>query len=274
MNSPLSPRRPIHGSASPSSGHLSATNRSRDLNAVISSPEMRTQLRPSYSKASDWKGYETHHLTDSQNRDPEGWSPPINTSYVSMFNPRELGPAPRLQPARDQHHTNGTVPPPPGPYIYAAASRPTTGVSTPTPKEQDAVESLLFMSSPANSASHGRGPNGMSTTTNSAQVSPTRAAFAKPRSRNSNAPQWSKAATRQSPSGSSEDDANRIVPSHDHYTRPKLNTNIYPAQSMDGLLNETKEHGILSRDTSAARSLHSRSSGQDDSGFNTGIRRA
>lgn len=149
-----SPKSPRPSSYSPSQASITGVaHRSRELHNAISQP---IQLSP-------------HREQFSRPTQISAGNPYVTTSQTSPLH--------TFASPRDPHYNpglSGQVPP--------LGARHVGGASTPTPEEQDAVDTLLLMSSPANSVCYGRANNAASTANSSTHVSPTRFTFTKPRS--------------------------------------------------------------------------------------------
>lgn len=160
---------------SPHTTMADMNRRSRDL-TNITSPGYSTSTRPGTAN-SDWSYSQGNPMS------------PYISDIRSGPKP-SLAPAPDLISSRHPRRSSGQSANHPPPRLSTTLpptkSRPPPHlrVTTPTPQEQEVVDTLIFMSSPANSA---RFPppsrNGLTTADSSAQCSPLRTEFAVPAKR-------------------------------------------------------------------------------------------
>ncbi len=159
---------------SPHTTMAEMNRRSRDLTS-ITSPGYSTATRPG-TASSDWS-YSDGNLMSQ------------NISDIRDGPVPSLAPAPNLTSSRHSRRSNGrsanSQPPRLSTTLSPTKSRPPhLRVTTPTPQEQEVVDTLIFMSSPANSARfHHSSRNGLTTADSSAQCSPLRTEFAVPAKR-------------------------------------------------------------------------------------------
>ena len=241
--SPNSPRPPAQRRGSPRISLQGATERSQDLNAAIGYPNHPNSIHvpePPRQVAGFSDPLELHPNGENY---PQGPSKAFDARATRFtFNPNSA--------QRRQQRTN--VAPKIGTHIPTPTSTRIHGVSTPTPAEQDAVDTLLFMSSPANSANFGRGRNGLSTANSSSQTSPTKSNFTKPGSRGSSGFGPVPASLPKSASISSDEDMTRASWVRGTGPAERLPRNPgWPGtgdQSFDQLMTEMREYDSKASD--------------------------